>query len=29
VAKVVINLRCIEGLDIEALPNEKYGGKSY
>ncbi len=29
VEQVVINLRCIEGLDVEALPIERFDGKSY
>lgn len=26
--RVVVNLRCLEGLDVEALPLEKFDGKS-
>ena len=27
--KVIVNLRCLEGLDVEKLPVETFDGKSY
>jgi hypothetical protein len=27
--KVIVNLRRVEGLDVDALEVEKFGGKSY
>jgi len=27
--KILINLRCLEGVDAEALPRQNYDGKSY
>jgi len=29
VAKVIVNLPCVEGIDIDGLPIEKYDGRSY
>jgi hypothetical protein len=29
VSKVIVNLRCLDGIDTDALPIEKYDGKSY
>lgn len=28
-AKVIVNLRCLEGLDVDKLPVETFDGKSY
>jgi hypothetical protein len=28
VSKVIVNLRCLDGIDTDALPIEKYNGKS-
>jgi hypothetical protein len=28
-ARVIVNLRCVEGIDIEGIPIEKYDGRSY
>lgn len=27
--KIVVNLRCLDGLDVDALPVQKFDGKSY
>jgi hypothetical protein len=27
--KVIVNLRCVEGLDVDALEVEKFDGRSY
>jgi hypothetical protein len=28
-SKVIVNLRCVEGIDVDALPIDKFDGKSY